>query len=153
MRSRRAISVVILGLAVEATAQHGIAPSGYYPANYNGDTFTGVVVESADPQALTLQYSKKGKTETFVARPEAPCMAAPKSDPHEQKELHLSHIPKDSIVTAFYYAQTVHENGQNKKENVIIGIRFDRLNGQDLTQPTRPMISCTKAQTFPFRAF
>lgn len=53
-----------------AISQHGSAENGYYPAGYNGDTFTGVVTATDDAsRSITLTYThpKKGKTETLTA--------------------------------------------------------------------------------------
>jgi hypothetical protein len=53
----------------ELFTQHRTAENGYYPANYNGDTFTGVVNSTNDAtREVTLTYKdpNKGKTETLV---------------------------------------------------------------------------------------
>ena len=42
-----------------ASAQHGTASNGYYPANYHGDTFKGEVTEANGDQ-ITLTH-RKGK--------------------------------------------------------------------------------------------
>src|SRR5215469_5014284 len=55
---------------VVARPQHGAAENGYYPLQYAGDTFTGVVTAVDDAsRSITLTYTNptNAKTETLVA--------------------------------------------------------------------------------------
>src|SRR6185437_15142368 len=132
---------VILAPMWTAAAQKGSAPPGFYPNNYNGDTFTGEVV-AANDRELTLAYHKRSNTELFVGTTESACMAKTKQG--QMKELHLTAIPKGTVLTAFYNSESEKQpDGTKKKANVIIAVRFDVLEGQKLTNPDRPVISCS----------
>jgi hypothetical protein len=60
-------------------AQKGTAPNGYYPAGYNGATFTGKVVLTTD-DTMTLNYVHGSKTDTFEAYATAPLQFAINQD-------------------------------------------------------------------------
>ena len=136
---------VVLGLAVQVVAQHGSAPSGFYPHNYHGDTFTGQVVQTTD-KSITLEYHNGKNDENFIGSIDQPCMAPTKKNPREQKELHLTVIPPGSVVTVFYNEEKRKQaDGSQKRENIILAIRFDEVNGQKLTNPGRPVTPCAKA--------
>jgi len=125
-------------------AQKGKAPPGWYryPANYHGDTFTGEVVRTDGARQLTLEYKHGSTSERFTGTLEAPCMARLKAEPHATRELHLSTIPKGTVLTVFYNLTT---NDRTKKEDsTILAIRFDRWKGRDFTNPRRPVIPCSK---------
>jgi hypothetical protein len=142
------LTLVILALGATApwisSAQKGTAPEGFYPGNYHGDTFSGEVIKVDDAKTLTLQYTQGKKTETFVGTIEAPCKGPTKANSHEFKELSLSSIPAGTVLTAFYNLEKKKEGDTKKIENVILAIRFDKLNGQALTNPGRPVIACSK---------
>ncbi len=146
--SMRRLTLVILALSATvpsiSTAQKGTAPQGFYPGNYHGDTFSGEVIKVDDAKTLTLQYVQGTKTETFVGTIEAPCKGPTKANSHELKELSLSSIPVGTVLTAFYNSEKKKEGDTKKVENVILAIRFDKLNGQALTNPSRPVIACSK---------
>jgi hypothetical protein len=48
---------------------------------------------------------------------------------------------------------TVKVDGKKVHTNLIWGIRFDALNGQKLTDPNLPIISCSHQQTTHFVRF
>jgi len=52
-------------LPIIVSAQYGTAPNNYYPHNYGGSIFTGVVTETGDNQ-ITLTFTKGSKTDTFT---------------------------------------------------------------------------------------
>ncbi len=136
-----------------AHAQKGTAPSGYYPIGYNGDIFSGELVPSDDANAVKLVYKNGSKTESFDGRIETACQAPTQANPRTTKELHLSAIPAGAVLTVYYTPRTVKVDGKKVHTNLIWGIRFDVVNGQKLTDPKRPIISCSHQQTAPFRAF
>jgi hypothetical protein len=60
-------------LSLTAVAQHGTAPTGYYPLGYNMDTWKGVVSSVNDATGeITLGYVGKKGAESFtgVLRPD-----------------------------------------------------------------------------------
>ena len=58
---------LVLVLMPQAFAQHGTAPSDYYPPGYSGDTWSGEVTSTNDEtREITLTYTKGSKTETFT---------------------------------------------------------------------------------------
>jgi hypothetical protein len=61
------ILVLVLACTFLAPAQHGDAGSGYWPLNYHGDTWTGIVSSfDQGTGTITLTYEHKGKTENFT---------------------------------------------------------------------------------------
>jgi len=135
--------ITILTLGLPVSAQKGSAPSGFYPSNYHGETFTGNVADANDgDKRLVLQYDHGSKHETFIGTTESVCLAATKAGP--TKELRLSAIPKGTLLTAFYNTETLHEGNDRKMVNSILAIRFDKVNGQTLNDPRRPVILCSK---------
>lgn len=99
--------------------QHGTAGSGNYPAGYQGDTWTGVVV-SANEQTneITLSYTKGGKSETFVGVPEAGYLV------HEHggvtRPLKMSDIPVGKVIEVWYIEETKKVGGRKVKVNSIV---------------------------------
>jgi hypothetical protein len=138
IRIRRVLT--FLAFVAVAFGQKGSAPPGFYPSNYHGDIFTGTV-SGSDGDQLTLVYEKGKKRETFVGRIERPCIAPTKAG--KAKELRLAAIPQGTILTVFYNHERAKEGALEKDSYTIVGIRFDRLNGQELTDPGRPVIPCS----------
>ena len=136
-----------------ANAQKSTTPSGYYPIGYNGDIFSGEFVPSDDANAIKLVYKNGSKTESFDGRIETACQAPTRANPHITKELHLSAIPAGTALTVYYTPTAVKVDGKKVHTNLIWGIRFDLVNGKGLTDPNRPIISCSHQQNRPFRAF
>ena len=135
--------VTILWFAGIAAGQKGSAPSGFYPGNYNGDTFTGAVIKT-EPDSLTLQYRNGAKGEVFSGTVEKPCIGPVKGAPHQTRELHLTAIPLGSVLTVFYNdVKTKDADGTKHQKNMILALRFDEVNGQKLTNPNRPVILCS----------
>ena len=136
--------ILIVCLTGILVAQKGSAPSGFYPGNYNGDTFSGAVTH-ADSNSLTLEYRKGAKGEIFLGTTEKPCVAPVKGDPRQTRELHLTAIPIGSILTVFYnHIADKDGTGAKRERNVILALRFDEVNGQKLTNPNRPVIMCSE---------
>jgi len=136
-----------------ANAQKGTASPGYYPIGYNGDIFSGELLRSDDANSVKLVYKNGTKDESFEGRIESPCQAPTQASPRVTKELHLSAIPAGSILTVYYSPRTMKVDGKKVQTNLVWGIRFDVVNGQKLTDPKRPIISCSHQQATPFRAF
>jgi hypothetical protein len=138
------LGFVMFCMSALLAAQKGSAPEGFYPGNYHGDTFTGTVTQ-ASSDSLTLEYRNGNKAEVFSGTIEKACMAPTRQDPHTMKELHLTAIPKNSVLTVFYNGATVKDAGGGKHEQkIILALRFDEVNGQKLTNPGRPVIMCSE---------
>jgi hypothetical protein len=137
----RMVFVAVFSLAILVYAQKGSAPTGFYPAKYNGDTFRGNVVDADEQGHLTLEYSKGSKHEQFTGITEAPCMGPTKD--RGLKQLHLAAIPKGTILMAFYNPLKAKDSSGQKEVNSILAIRFDVVNGPELPDPSRPVIVCS----------
>jgi hypothetical protein len=61
-----AFLTILTFLPVGLSAQYGTAPNNYYPENYNGSIFKGVVTDTADNH-VTLTFTNGSKTESFTA--------------------------------------------------------------------------------------
>lgn len=72
-------------------------------------------------------------------------MIPAKSKSSQATPLDVSVIPKGSQLTAFYVR---HARNGKKAENIILALRFDRLNG-DSPIPVGKMIPCYKASQPP----
>jgi hypothetical protein len=111
------LCVILAGIAntIPALAQHGSAPSGYYPVGYTGSIFTGTLVSaSQSPELVTLRHNKGTHTEEFVGSPESTC--AGKVQGGVAQQYHLSQVPKGTLLTVFYTAATSKDkDGQKTK--------------------------------------
>jgi len=111
--------VAFLICAFPASAQHGTASSGYYPAGYQGDTWTGIVA-SVNPNSLeiTLQYANGKKTQTFVGVPEQGYLV----HQHDGKDRPLSavDVPVGRKIMVWYIPETKKIDGKKVKVNTII---------------------------------
>ncbi len=136
----RLLPSAFLVFCVAGIAQKGSAPSGYYPEGYRGDTYTGTVVGTGEHQ-ITLEYTHKGKTESFTAVASHPCVAPLKAKPGAAKEMPLRAIPIGSQITVLYSNKKVKRpDGTTGEDHVMIGFAFSKLNGQTVTDPA--MIPC-----------
>ncbi len=139
------LPLVLFVACATGNTQRGTAPDGYYPTSYSGDTFTGKIVETEE-RKLALEYSNKSKTEQFVGVTTEPCMAPVKSNVRTTKELHLTAIPKGSIITVLYNTKKVKgTNGKKEEVHVVIGFSFNELNGEKLSNA--PLIPCFSGGT------
>ncbi len=146
------VVAAVAGLSFRCFGQYGTAESGYFPAAYRGDTFKGTLVESTD-HSIVLRFTKGTKTETFNGTLEGPCMAPLKAHPLQRKELHLSAIPLQTTLTAYYLDRAPKNAEKNAREGVVIAIRFDVLKGQEFVDPERPIIPCTGEAKLVFKGF
>lgn len=120
---RHLLALVVLACVVPAFAQHGTAGNGYYPPEYNGDTWTGVVVSSNEQtREITLSYTnaQNGKTETFVGVPEQGYLV------HEHggvtRPLKMSDIPVGRTIKVWYLTAEKKINGKKTEINTIFQI-------------------------------
>ena len=131
-------------------AQQGIAPAGYYPRYYQRMTFTGEVVEGP-ADVLTLRYKSSKTEQTFTGRFETPCDAITKDGKHAG--MTPADVALGNIVTVYYYGDTLKTNAKPAKENVVIGIRFDVVNGKAVPLEHRTSYRCTHEWRTTFKAF
>jgi hypothetical protein len=104
MRTLGALFITLL-LATAISAQHGTAKSGYFPARYNGDTWTGVVSTVNETTGeFTLTYTKGDKTQTLIGVPEDGYTVSPKNGP--ERPLKPSDIHVGRTLTVFYMPET-----------------------------------------------
>jgi hypothetical protein len=116
---------ILLALTVGAalaSAQHGSAPSGYFPPGYAGDTWSGTVAAvNPDTREIVLSYEGKNKDETFtgVLQP------GYKRTGVDGKpfEVDMTNIPLGSYMVAYYMQKTKKVDGQKTKYYEIF--RFD----------------------------
>jgi len=140
----------IVFFSIIASAQYASAPNNYYPADYTGSIFTGVVTETSDNQ-ITLTFTKDSKTDTFTGIFKIGC-----SVPAAQKSGRLMtplDIPKGTVMTAFFDTNTKKVNGKKAKENSIIAIAFDIWQGQKIPADKKMMYWCTDSRHLQFRAY
>lgn len=98
---RRLLCSGLLMLVFSGTvvAQKGTAPNGYYPAGYNGATFTGRVVLTTE-DTITLNYVHGSKTDTLEAYAITPCNLP--STKNTTQPMPLSQVQTGAVVTVFY---------------------------------------------------
>jgi hypothetical protein len=109
-----------MAMATSAFAQHGTAPSGYYPFGYHGDTFTGIVTATDDAtREITLTYtdSKRGKSEAFVGvLLEGYKVKLKTGGEHEIKP---SEIPIGTRLIVYYLTKSKKVEGEKIKYNEV----------------------------------
>ncbi len=76
------------------------------------------------------------------------CMIPAKAHPPRTTPLELSKIPKGSEVTLFYVRHEMRGAGTIKRENVVLSIRIDKLNGGSAI-PQGKMIPCFQGTPTP----
>jgi len=133
-----------------ASAQHGTASNGYYPANYHGDTFKGEVTEANGDQ-ITLTHRKGKKTTTFVGTFERAC-DVPKADRSPQR-LTAADIPKGTVVVAFYNTETKKVDNKKSTKNIIFAIAFDVWQGQKIPDDRKILYRCSDSSFTTFQAY
>jgi hypothetical protein len=121
--------LLALFFSIVAVAQYGSVPTGSFPPDYNGDTFTGTVT-AAEGDQLTLTYTKGSKTDTFVGKLGAGC-SVPTNDKSDRK-MTAADIPQGTVLTAFFNRNTRKIDGQKVKENLLIAIAFNVWNGEKI---------------------
>jgi len=134
------VFLTFIALSMFAFAQHGSAPSGYYPMGYNGDTFKGTILSSdKDAGTLTLESSNKKKPEKFTAAWEGPCSMPVKG---KSVPFILSDVPLGTEIIVYYTEVNYKEGGEKKTKNVIIGIMPIAENGKVILEDKRSFMPC-----------
>jgi hypothetical protein len=115
------IGIVILSVG-SSLAQKGTAEPDYYPQNYSGDTWTGVVTSvNEDTRELTLIYKKKDKEETFIG-------VLPKEYTHKMADGKYQQIKLADLmgmtIRAYYMSKTKKVNDQKIKYNDVFKIKI-----------------------------
>lgn len=131
--------LLALFLSIVAVGQYGSVPTGNFPPDYNGDTFSGTVT-AAEGDQLTLTYTKGSQTDTFVGKLGAGC-SVPTTDKSDRK-MTAADIPQGTILTAFFNRSTKKVNGEKIKENLIIAIRFDVWHSQKIAEGKKKIWPC-----------
>lgn len=117
-----AIAIALLSASI-ARAQHGTAPSGYYPFDYHGDTWTGTVLATNNlTHEITLTFRKKDKTETFVGI--FPDNNLIRMQDGSARILRPSDIPLNTRIEVFYVWKTKKVNGAKVQYNEIFQINL-----------------------------
>jgi hypothetical protein len=112
----------LLLLAGSASAQHGQASNGYYPSEYAGDTWTGVVSNVDETTGeFTLTYTKGNKTETFTGVPEEGYVVAPKNGP--ERPLKPTDIHVGTALTVYYMVSSKKVDGKKVTVNTVFTIK------------------------------
>lgn len=147
--------VIIIGslvfFAAVSCAQHGLAPNSYYPPGYRGDIFSGTVTHT-ESDLITLTFTKGTKTQNFQGRFKVGC-DVPRTN-GSKKPVTASEIPLNSKITAFYQERTIKADGSKRKENEIIAISFDELDGRKVPDDAKAIYYCLGGPThMVFRAF
>jgi hypothetical protein len=135
---------------MSAVAQYGTAPPNYYPENYSGSTFTGIVTDSKDDQ-ITLAYTKGDTTDKFTGRFERGC-SVPTRDKSGRKMM-PSDIPKGTLMTVFFTGNTRRVEAKKIKENLILAISFEVWQGQKVQQNRKKTYFCTDDKLMRFKAW
>jgi len=96
----------------------------------------------SDGTHLKLHYVRNAQPETFIGTIQSTCIAEFPSG--ERKPLDLSTIPLGTAMTVYYVRHAV----GTKSENVIMAVRFDRLQPGS-TLPQGVYIPCFKGTEAP----
>ena len=122
MRKLLLLTVVMVISTAVSLAQKGTAEPDYYPQNYSGDTWTGVVTSvNEDTREFTLTYKKNDKEETFVGN-------LPKGYTHKMadgtnQEIKLADLMGVKL-RAYYMSKTKKVNDQKIKYNDVFKIKI-----------------------------
>ncbi|MBZ5566067.1 MAG: hypothetical protein LAP13_27070 [Acidobacteriia bacterium] len=123
MRKTLSILGLFLGFGSLTFAQHGTAPTGYYPACYMGDTWTGTLttVDDAKRQITLVHEDPKHKrAETFVGVIEEGYTVSRQGGPHH--ELRPSELPQGMHLKVYYCGGIRKVDGKKTKVNTIFSI-------------------------------
>lgn len=115
MRKLLFLLICLAGFAGSAAAQKGTAEGGYYPLDFAGETFTGVVTAiNEDAREFTLTYkNKKGTKEeshTFVLTPKFTL----KRNDGREFQVEVADL-KGLHLTVYFINKTKKENGVKVK--------------------------------------
>lgn len=130
------LAAMLLLFPCALLAQHRTAPSGFYPPDYSGDTFTGTVVSTDSlNDTVTLEYhAQQRDLESLLVRLDDGGCAVPS---RTGEPMHAKNIPQGSVVTIFYAPRNEKHDGKKTKAYVAIGISFVEFNGKKLSENDR----------------
>jgi hypothetical protein len=122
MRNLLLLTVVMLISAGGSLAQKGTAEPDYYPQNYSGDTWTGVVTSvNEDTREFSLTYKKSDKEESFVG-------VLPKGYTHKMADGTNQEIKLPDLMgmklRVYYMSKTRKVNDQKTKYNDVFKIKI-----------------------------
>lgn len=118
------IVIIILSTGV-VLGQKGTAEPDFYPPNYYGDTWTGIVTTvNEDTREFTLSYKKKDKEEIFVG-------ILPKGYTQKMADGKDREVKLDDLLgmqlRAYYISRTKKVNDQKIKYNDVFKIKILKL--------------------------
>ena len=147
MRHTSAMVLWPVFLAALASAQYGVAPTGFYPDQYTGSTFTGTMSNAKGPEGdrLTLTFTKGDKVDAFTGHFETAC-AVPSS---KGGGMMPSDIPEGTVMTAFFNGES--HKGKKTRDNLILAISFHVWQGQKVEESKRKVYFCTSNHSSTFR--
>ena len=117
-----ALVFICAGISI---AQHGTAEPGFYPAGFNGDTWTGeVTAANEDTREFTLTHTKGNKSQTFVG-------VLPKGYTVKMKDGHDYEIKMAELmgieIQAYYITKKNKDaNGVKVETHEVFKIKFVR---------------------------
>jgi len=146
------LSAAALVFVSPANAQKATAPNGYYPVDFQGDTFTGRA-ESARPnlEELTLVYTKGKKTEHWVGRLESSCSSTDKGG--QVHAMHVSDMFEGDLLTVYYITRTTKADNVKTTTNWIIALSRAEVDGKKIPEDKQGLISCSQTQRTVFKLF
>ena len=146
----RTLAVVFV-ICTALFAQKSVAPAGYYPADYYGDMFTGVVTNTQGDE-LTLTYQNGKRAQTFVGRFASICHLPVKGGKTEA--MTAENFPVGTKMSAMFRSRTKNAGGRKVKENEIIAVTFESIAGKELKKNNDVVWVCLPAGTsLQFRPF
>jgi len=122
MRKLLLLTTIVLGCSFLCFSQKGTAEPDYYPQNYSGDTWTGLVTAvNEDAREFTLTYKKKEREETFVG-------VLPKEYRHKMKDGTFQQVNLNDMmgmtIRAYYMSRSKKVNEQKIKYNEVFKIKI-----------------------------
>ncbi len=138
-------SLIVLS-PVPAAAQTEPEPSHPHPS----PQFTGHFI-GTDGARLTLQANHNSNSVIFTGRIHSTCVVPRQSKGGEEKPLDVSTIPIGTLMTVFYVRHVDGVPIRRPPENVILGMRFDRLRSGGSKLPQGVVIPCFNAEAQPGR--
>ncbi len=118
------------------------------PRPHPAPQISGRLIGTDNVRELILEYKRDARKGTFIGTIQSTCMIPAKPNSSESLPLDLSGIPRGSQLTVFYVRHARKLRGVERAENIILAVRFDRLNG-DSAIPVEKMIPCYKAAQTP----
>ncbi len=123
-------------------------PEPFHP--HPSPQFTGHFI-GTDGARLTLQAEHNSQSVIFTGRIHSTCVVPRQSKGGEEKPLGVSAIPIGTLMTVFYVRHVDGVPIRRPPENVILGMRFDRLPSDGSKLPQGVAIPCFNAEAQPGR--